>query len=167
MSKNTVTTKNQNRTDRPGFSVVIPTYNGKKLLQTYLPAVLEELKTGDELIIADDASTDDTKNWFDTWILDQPKFKNHEITVVFLHNPQNLRFAATVNKASEKATNDFMLLLNNDVVPRPRLLNSLWEYWQENQNTTESKNNLFAVGCLEYEQHSLSEPPTLGGKNRL
>jgi len=151
------------RLHRPPFSVVIPTYNGKKLLRAYLPAVIEELSPGDELIIADDASTDGTKNWFDTWILDQPKFNKHEIKVVFLHNAKNLRFAATVNKASEKATHNYMLLLNNDVVPRAGLLNSLWEYWHMNNKDK----NLFAVGCLEYEQNDQSESPTLGGKNRL
>ena len=46
------------------ISVVIPTYNGKKLLQKYLPSVVAACRKYSikhtEIIIVDDASNDDT-----------------------------------------------------------------------------------------------------------
>lgn len=44
-------------------SVIIPTYNGLSLLQKHLPAVLDMLRAGDELLIVDDAGHDETLNW--------------------------------------------------------------------------------------------------------
>jgi glycosyltransferase involved in cell wall biosynthesis len=41
-------------------SVVIPNYNGKHLLEKHLPSVLSSMRSGDELLIIDDASTDDS-----------------------------------------------------------------------------------------------------------
>jgi glycosyltransferase involved in cell wall biosynthesis len=42
----------------PPVTALIPTYNGVKLFEAYLPAVLRSLRTGDELIVVDDTSTD-------------------------------------------------------------------------------------------------------------
>ncbi|MCD8484488.1 glycosyltransferase [Candidatus Woesebacteria bacterium] len=47
----------------PALSVVIPTFNGRHLLQKHLPDVVAMLRDGDEIVIVDDASTDDTAHW--------------------------------------------------------------------------------------------------------
>lgn len=48
-------------------SVVIPNYNGKHLLAKHLPAVLEAMRAGDELIVIDDNSTDESWEWLQTY----------------------------------------------------------------------------------------------------
>lgn len=46
-----------------GVSVVIPNYNGKHLMKKFLPDVLRVLRDGDELLIVDDCSSDDSISW--------------------------------------------------------------------------------------------------------
>lgn len=41
-------------------SVIVPTYNRAKLLPNALDSILNQLQPGDEILVADDASTDDT-----------------------------------------------------------------------------------------------------------
>ena len=48
---------------RPVVSVIIPNYNGRQLLEQNLPGVLAALVSGDELLIVDDASSDDSVEW--------------------------------------------------------------------------------------------------------
>jgi glycosyltransferase involved in cell wall biosynthesis len=51
----------------PLFSIVIPTYNGRSVLETCLASVHRNLPTGGdcsaEVIVADDASSDGTSDW--------------------------------------------------------------------------------------------------------
>ena len=47
-------------THRPSVSALIPTFNGRHLLKKFLPSVFKSLRSKDELIIIDDASTDET-----------------------------------------------------------------------------------------------------------
>src|SRR5262249_11088295 len=51
--------------DAPVLSVVIPTYNGRRLLETCLASVFlhRPARPGTEVVVADDASTDDTAEW--------------------------------------------------------------------------------------------------------
>ena len=44
-------------------SVIIPSYNGRRLLETCLASVVRHRPDGVEVIVADDASTDDTTSW--------------------------------------------------------------------------------------------------------
>ena len=46
-------------------SVVIPSYNGRRLLSTCLESVFRHLPAGisTEILVADDASTDGTPDW--------------------------------------------------------------------------------------------------------
>lgn len=164
MNKKIASTKKEAlHTKRPPFSVVIPTYNGKHLLDKYLPSVIEQLDSNDELLVIDDASTDGTKNWFDTWILTQEHVQKHGISVKFLENTQNLRFAASVNKAVTQVKKPYILLLNNDVEPKNGLLSELWKYVQSNPDPA----SIFAVGCLEFEHSAKNSESVLGGKNQL
>lgn len=115
------------------ISIVIPNYNGAKLLEKNLPKVLKAVnfyKKGKvEIIIVDDCSTDNS--------LDFIKDKN----VVILKNEKNLGFSSTVNKGVRKATGNIIILLNTDVYPQENFLEPLI-------NSFEDK-SVFAVGCLD------------------
>ncbi|MBD3279775.1 MAG: glycosyltransferase, partial [Candidatus Pacebacteria bacterium] len=50
-------------TAKATVSAVIPSFNGLELLKKHLPAVLVCLRNKDELVIVDDASTDQTAAW--------------------------------------------------------------------------------------------------------
>ena len=51
----------------PFFSIVLPTYNRASFLQRSISSVLSQTFTDFELIIIDDASTDNTKEIIDTF----------------------------------------------------------------------------------------------------
>lgn len=111
-------------------SIIIPNYNGKQLLEKHLPQVLVAAK-GFEVIVVDDASTDDSVT-----------FLTHEYPQVrVLENPKNSRFAHSCNQGVLAATTPVVVLLNNDVSPEPTLLDHLLPYFEDE--------TVFAVGCLE------------------
>lgn len=137
---------------KPAVSVVIPTYNGQHLLAKHLPSVAGVLKAGDEIIIVDDASSDNTVDW-----LAQQKtiYQKKNITIEIVSLPSNQRFAVAANRGVYAANNPYVLLLNNDVRPlskdiRPRLLS-----WF-------SDKQVFAVGCAEV--RSLDEDANIYGR---
>lgn len=147
--------------DRPAFSIVIPTYNGKELLKKHLPAVLKTMEAKDELLIIDDASLDDTEDWFRDWkqaIAD--KKSTSTPTIRYIQNITNLRFAATVNKAVHQIEHEFFVLLNNDVAPTKNLLNTLWQFARSQSNP----DSIFAIGCKEIEG---DDETKIGGRNVL
>lgn len=96
-------------------SAVIPTFNGRDLLEKNLPplrAALEQARTPWEIIVVDDASSDDTV----------PMLRERFSEVVVLENPVNMGFGGTVNRGFLAARHDIVLALNNDVTVERDLL---------------------------------------------
>lgn len=90
-------------------SVVTPTYNGRQLLERNLPPLLQAAARHDapvEVIVVDDASSDDTV----TFLAERfPK-------VTVLANEHNLGFGETMNRGIAAARFDVVLALNNDIL---------------------------------------------------
>ncbi len=125
-------------------SVVIPSYNGKNLLQKNLPKVVEACK-GCEIIVVDDASTDGTTEFL--------KQKFPQVKVII--HQKNLRFASSCNTGVKAASGEVVVLLNNDAVPRKDFLKPL---------ISDFKNkNVFSVGCKEIEKKDGKE--IVSGRN--
>lgn len=155
-------------------TVVIPTFNGRSLLAEHLSSVEKMLRGADQLLVIDDASTDDTIEWLQKRYTLQPIPQNNTnstdileyrgalvqkhatciVRVVSLAN--NVRFARAVNTAVRYVTTPVFLLLNNDVQPASDVLDVLTPLFYED--------SVFAVGCHEYEDEKRSIE---GGKNRL
>ncbi len=116
------------------ISVIIPNYNGGKLLSENLPKLLNQLKeykNGEwELIIVDDGSQDDSLRLIQ-------KFSE----VKLYKNPKNMGFSHTVNHGASKASGEILLLINTDVNPESGFLAPLLSHF-ENKDT-------FAVGCMD------------------
>lgn len=93
----------------PHFSIVIVTYNGLHHLQRFLPSVLRSLGDGDEVIIADNASTDGTAAWLEI----------HAPGVRHVMFETNHGYCGGNNRAAEVAGGDVLLFLNNDVRVEP------------------------------------------------
>lgn len=98
-------------------SVVIPSYNGKFLLEKNLPAVFRSLAFigSAEIIVVDDASTDGTIEWL---------AQNYPLVKV-VRNKNNLRFAESCNRGVKAARGGIVILLNNDVKPEKHLLSAI------------------------------------------
>lgn len=119
------------------ISVVIPNYNGKELLAKNLPKVFAELKNFDsgkkELIVVDDASTDDSVSFLNALA------KEHDFKVLL--NEKNLGFSPTVNKGVKVASGEIIVLLNTDIYPEKNFLEPLLSHFKDEK--------VFAVGCLD------------------
>lgn len=118
------------------ISVVIPNYNGKHLLEANIPSVLEALAGIDvwELIIIDDASTDDSVNFI----------KQNYPAAKLLVNEQNKGFSPTINRGIFAAQYDLVLALNSDVQLTPN-------YFKEQFNYFEKPDTFGVMGCIKDE----------------
>jgi GT2 family glycosyltransferase len=148
-------------------TVIIPTYNGISLLKKHLPDVESILHNGDELLIVDDASTDDSVAWLtkrysvvattDSKVFQGSFFRGSEAyPVLIIVNPTNQRFARSINSAVRLVSTSLFLLLNNDVKPEKDVLSKLTPCFNDR--------SVFAVGCHEYES---TDRELEGGKNLL
>jgi GT2 family glycosyltransferase len=99
----------------PRVSVVIVTWNGRALLERFLPSVLATAYPDVEVVVADNASADGTAEWLAA---------AHPGVVVVRH-AENLLFAGGNNAAVAHTTGDLVCFLNNDVEVPPDWLGPL------------------------------------------
>jgi len=99
----------------PFFSVIIPNFNGRRFLPTLLAALQAQTFRDVELILIDDASTDDSVAYTEATYPD----------VRILVNRQNLGFVRSCNLAADAARGRMLVLLNNDTEPDPTWLAEL------------------------------------------
>jgi GT2 family glycosyltransferase len=98
----------------PGITVVIPSRNGKQLLEAALPGVERELEAiPSEVIIVDNGSDDGTAAGFPRAILEV--------------SAEPLSFARAVNRGIRRARYSHICLLNNDMVVEPGFFRALRE----------------------------------------
>lgn len=126
-------------------TVIIPNFNGKKLLEDNLPSVIREIdayckkeKKDAEVIIVDDASSDESVLYLENH---KKSLGTNLVTVHYLANTHNVGFARTVNRGVSHAKGKYLLLLNTDVVPEKDFLEPLIHAIE--------KEHVFAVGCLD------------------
>jgi GT2 family glycosyltransferase/glycosyltransferase involved in cell wall biosynthesis len=94
-----------------GVSVVIPSRNGRGLLENCLPGIQD----ADEIIVVDNGSDDATAEYLGkSW----PK-------VLVEHSPQPLAFAAAVNRGIHRARFAHVCVLNNDMQVEPGFFEAL------------------------------------------
>lgn len=96
---------NPNRVSSPAVSIVIVTWNGKELLERFLPSVRKTEFPRIEIVIADNASTDGTAEWLAE--------AAPEVRVI--QHPENWLFAQGNNEAIRQTNAPYVCLLNNDV----------------------------------------------------
>ena len=112
-------------------SVVIPNWNGKDLLEKYLPSVVEALagNPANEIVVVDNGSTDGSAPYVAAAF---PRVK-----LVAL--PANLGFGGGSNAGVRAAANPVVVLLNNDMRVAPDFLAPLLEGFADP--------GVFAVSC--------------------
>ncbi len=99
----------------PRVSVVIVSWNGRALLERFLPSVLATDYPDLEVVVAANASTDGTVEWLAA----------HHPAVRAVRHPENWLFARGNNAAIPHTTGDLLCLLNNDVEVPPGWLRPL------------------------------------------
>lgn len=93
------------QSQKPSVGVVILNYNGKSLLEKFLPSVLSTTYPNTTIYIADNASTDGSRSWL---AATYPNIKCITLS-------QNLGFAGGYNLALKYVETDYFVLLNSDV----------------------------------------------------
>jgi len=92
-------------------SLIITTYNWKEALELVLVSALKQTVLPAEIIIADDGSSTDTKELIDTFI--------SKTDISIIHSWQEddgFRASASRNKAIAKASNDYIILIDGDMI---------------------------------------------------
>lgn len=110
------------------ISVVIPNHNGCLILEKNLPNVINNSPEALEIIVVDDASTDDSVNFL------KKNFKGIKVIEI----KKNRGFANSANTGVRNAKGELVVLLNSDVSPRNNYLKYSLPYFKDAQT--------FAVG---------------------
>ena len=89
----------------PLFSIILPTYNRASFLRRSIGSILSQTFSDFELLIIDDASTDNTKEIIDG-------FKDERIR--YIRNEKNIERSASRNKGIELSTGKYICFLDSD-----------------------------------------------------
>ncbi|HEX4135449.1 MAG TPA: glycosyltransferase [Bryobacteraceae bacterium] len=119
------------QTDVSAASLVIPNWNGKDLLERFLPSWVAATANHpeSEIIVVDNGSTDGSALWI--------RENYPEVRVLAL--PENLGFGGGSNAGFEAARNDVVVLLNSDMRVEPDFLAPLLAGFTDEK--------VFAVSC--------------------
>ena len=88
----------------PQVAVVILNYNGREHLKSYLPSVVR-YSTPHEIIVADNASTDDSIHFL----------KENYPDIRLIELKENTGYTGGYNRALEQIESDYAILLNSDI----------------------------------------------------
>jgi GT2 family glycosyltransferase len=99
----------------PLVSVVIPNWNGKEYLSDCIASLREQTHNNLEIIVVDNASTDDSVGYLR---------KNFPETKVIKHS-KNFGFGAANNTGIKAAQGRYIMMLNNDTRLEPKCIEEL------------------------------------------
>ncbi len=106
------------------IAIVILNWNGKKLLEQFLPSVIEYSKNA-AIYVADNASSDDSVNFIKT---------TYPI-ITIIQNKENGGYAKGYNDALKHVEADIFCLLNSDVEVTPNWLSPIIQTFNNDDNT--------------------------------
>lgn len=109
------------------ISVVIATYNGEKYIRQQLDSILNQTVKADEILICDDVSKDSTME-----ILKEYERKNANIVV--WQNAKNLGYAQNFWNLLNKASNEYIVLSDQDDIWHPNKLEEITKVLDNNAN---------------------------------
>ncbi len=106
-------------------AIVILNWNGKKLLEQFLPSVIEFSSKEAEVYVADNASTDDSIEFI----------KQHYPSVKIVQNTTNGGYAKGYNDALQHIDTDIYCLVNSDIEVTQNWLTPVLKTFKEEENT--------------------------------
>lgn len=116
-------------------AIVILNWNGRRMMETYLPSVLDFSRSEAEIIIADNASTDDSVVWL--------KANYPHLRIIQLD--RNYGFAEGYNRALKQVDCEYYVLLNSDVEVTHHWLTPLIEKMDAHEDIAACQPKLLSV----------------------
>lgn len=107
-----------------GFSIIIVTWNGLHHLKSFLPSVCDTDYPDFEIILADNASEDETVEWVS---------ENFPQVLISTFD-DNYGYCGGNNRAVTTASKEILLFLNNDVKVTPDWLHGINECFESDKN---------------------------------
>ena len=129
-------------------AVVILNWNGKKLLEQFLPSVISCSEKVATIYIADNASTDDSVSFV----------KNNFPSIKIIQNKTNGGYAKGYNDALEGLTEDLFVLLNSDILVSNDWLTPIISEFKKDENLVAAQPKI-----LDYNNKSYFEYAGAGG----
>lgn len=126
------------------FSIIIVTWNALEHLKNYLPSVTETDYPDFEIIIADNASTDGSKEWV--------KSTYPEIKIASFD--QNYGYCGGNNRAVPFADKDILLFLNNDVKVEKNWLQGINDIFEKDEKMAAVQPKMRAVEQPEHFEYA-------------
>ncbi|HEY4150606.1 MAG TPA: glycosyltransferase family 2 protein [Chitinophagaceae bacterium] len=108
----------------PKVAIVILNWNGSHYLRRFLPSVSRSTYANFEIIVADNASTDDSVAFL----------QEHYPQVRVIVLPQNFGFAKGYNEALKQVKSDYYVLLNSDVEVTPGWIEPIIALMESDKN---------------------------------
>jgi GT2 family glycosyltransferase len=108
-----------------GLSIILPNYNGKHLFDEYFERNLEifkSLKCQYEIIVVDDASTDNSVSFLT---------ENFNDKINIIESKENGGFSKTCNIGIQASKYEIVFLLNTDVLLTKNYFDSIFKYFEK------------------------------------
>ena len=125
------------------LAIIILNWNGKKLLEQFLPSVIQH-SSGADIYIADNASTDDSIAFI----------KSNYPSISVIQNKKNDGFAKGYNEALKVVEADVFCLLNSDVEVTENWLNPIINTFKEHDNTAIIQPKILDYNKKEYFEYA-------------
>lgn len=109
-------------------SIIILTYNSAATIENCLNSVKQSLRSGDEVIIVDNNSRDNTIRLTNEIIEGNNAFK-------LIRNSANIGFSAGTNVGIRLSKNPIVIMLNPDTIVNYHWLNNLTSHFRDNELT--------------------------------
>ncbi len=107
----------------PKISIVMSVFNNEADVGEAIESMLNQSFSEFELIIINDASTDNSAAIIE-------KFSQSDDRIIVLHNEENLKLAASLNRGIQLARGAFIARMDADDVSLPNRLKTQFEYMQ-------------------------------------
>jgi glycosyltransferase involved in cell wall biosynthesis len=120
------------------ISVAIIAYNSSEYIKNQIDSILEQTHNVDEIVLFEDASTDNTKE-----ILED--YKNKYPELFFIHyNAQNIGIYKNIEKAIKSCTGDIIILADHDDFWYSNKVETIIKWFNSNPNM----NGVFTNGTI-------------------
>ena len=90
------------------FTAVVPNYNDSAALPIALDSILAQTSPYDEIIVVDDASTDNSREIIESYVAQHPGL------IKFIQNEKNLGVIGAINVGMDAATSEFLIMCSSN-----------------------------------------------------